>query len=628
MASYSSRCSHSCYLHLSIERGSFLCQVRHVLQPAKNAVPTTTLQLPLPPPPSTFVSSKLISHLYIIYDITLLENLRAFSSLTMAYRTAKKVVTFDDVDPTIIRQRRNTRSQSPSKKTLQNQSSTASRPSNSPSPSKAPSQTGSGMTSKSTSSLSTGQSSAKSRSDNVSRSTRSQSPTKAFHNAVSETFKRKAKTPSPTKSGLSKKPRTTANMDIRRPEIIPWDFTSQSKASTGVSSHSNLASDGAASSNIIYSPAVEPSDEGDRYGSRSPESENSQNQLDQDTPDFDAEDQDDIDQDIHDLDDDNQDQDGDSNQEVDSFRQQRSPNVSAYSKEKSSNLHQGPQADTNKGDPRDKSPREHHQQAKHVRQSLADFKKALEQVAKPPGIHFVRSSTPRGTDNLRHRRSQSKDGKITQLQIASLEKTMEALDDLDNHFGERLKSLEEAESITVIAESGKSATEPQTARADPSQPERTLGEEYIPVRFAYPQHPQGEQSDDWWVRSVRELFDKVMSCAEKHYGQVDIKVDINKEDGSYWANAQATPELENYVSMVAEADPRNGGWDRLITEKSQRAYLITGIIAKVLEAKVFDPLLFGAEKSQVEFLEELEKKFIDNEGKSHFFNSKIILACF
>lgn len=66
--------------------------------------------------------------------------------------------------------------------------------------------------------------------------------------------------------------------------------------------------------------------------------------------------------------------------------------------------------------------------------------------------------------------------------------------------------------------------------------------------------------------------------------------------------------------MVVHADEYSGGWDRILSEPTQRFYLLVGILARILESKIFGELLFGATECQRLRLENNERAlFLEHE---------------
>jgi hypothetical protein len=79
---------------------------------------------------------------------------------------------------------------------------------------------------------------------------------------------------------------------------------------------------------------------------------------------------------------------------------------------------------------------------------------------------------------------------------------------------------------------------------------------------------------------------------------------------------QMSSEFLRYSMMVAEPDDSLGDWNRTLFNGNERQYLLVGILARVLEAKVFRELLFGASADQKKQLEDLEMSFDEIEGTS------------
>ncbi|KAJ4236928.1 hypothetical protein NW759_000051 [Fusarium solani] len=69
-----------------------------------------------------------------------------------------------------------------------------------------------------------------------------------------------------------------------------------------------------------------------------------------------------------------------------------------------------------------------------------------------------------------------------------------------------------------------------------------------------------------------------------------------------------------YVQLVAHPDARAGKWGRLLSDKAERTCLLTAIIFKVLDAKVFESLLFGAGPEHEKLLRSFDTALRDKEG--------------
>ncbi|RSL55770.1 hypothetical protein CEP54_009190 [Fusarium duplospermum] len=69
-----------------------------------------------------------------------------------------------------------------------------------------------------------------------------------------------------------------------------------------------------------------------------------------------------------------------------------------------------------------------------------------------------------------------------------------------------------------------------------------------------------------------------------------------------------------YVQLVAHPDARAGKWTRLLSDKGERACLLTAMIFKILDNKVFTRLLFGAGPDHEALLNSFDAALINAEG--------------
>lgn len=119
-------------------------------------------------------------------------------------------------------------------------------------------------------------------------------------------------------------------------------------------------------------------------------------------------------------------------------------------------------------------------------------------------------------------------------------------------------------------------------------------------------------TDEWFRNEFERLYDQVVNFVDIFFHQFD---DIPLESSlSPWIGMSF--EFVRYSIMVAEPDDSLGDWNRILLERNERRYLLVGILARILEAKVFGELLFGASKGQKKQLEELERSSIEVEGTS------------
>jgi hypothetical protein len=118
------------------------------------------------------------------------------------------------------------------------------------------------------------------------------------------------------------------------------------------------------------------------------------------------------------------------------------------------------------------------------------------------------------------------------------------------------------------------------------------------------------RTDEWFRDEFGRLYDQVVNFVDIFFCQFD---DMPLESSlSPWI--EMSSEFVRYSTMVAEPDGSLGDWNRILLERNERRYLIVGILARIIEAKIFGELLFGASTGQKKQLEDLERSSIEVEG--------------
>jgi hypothetical protein len=117
-------------------------------------------------------------------------------------------------------------------------------------------------------------------------------------------------------------------------------------------------------------------------------------------------------------------------------------------------------------------------------------------------------------------------------------------------------------------------------------------------------------TDEWFRDEFERLYAQVGDFVDMFFCQFE---DISLESNLCpWI--EMSSEFVRYSTMVAELDNRSGDWNRILLKRNERWYLLVGILARILEAKVFAELLFGASKGQKKKLEDLERSSVELEG--------------
>ncbi|KAK0731391.1 hypothetical protein B0H67DRAFT_549168 [Lasiosphaeris hirsuta] len=134
--------------------------------------------------------------------------------------------------------------------------------------------------------------------------------------------------------------------------------------------------------------------------------------------------------------------------------------------------------------------------------------------------------------------------------------------------------------------------------------------------------PADELGTLWYEMVIVHLFLRVSVFANTYFGFSDITEPVSgfaenpTKDGipRLWNEGRFSKEFRHYASLVARQDNNSGGWDVLLSQAVHRKYLVTGIIARVLQAMVFDELLFGADSMQLTMFDAQDKALLEVEG--------------
>jgi hypothetical protein len=118
-------------------------------------------------------------------------------------------------------------------------------------------------------------------------------------------------------------------------------------------------------------------------------------------------------------------------------------------------------------------------------------------------------------------------------------------------------------------------------------------------------------TNEYFYNEFECLYEKVTNFVNKFFCQTNPTIAAKKL--SWWLR-DLSPEFLSYTGMVVHVDEYSGGWDRILSEPTQRLYLLVGILARVFESKIFGELLFGATERQRLRLEKNERVlFLEHE---------------
>ncbi|KAI1138027.1 hypothetical protein F5Y05DRAFT_48122 [Hypoxylon sp. FL0543] len=128
-------------------------------------------------------------------------------------------------------------------------------------------------------------------------------------------------------------------------------------------------------------------------------------------------------------------------------------------------------------------------------------------------------------------------------------------------------------------------------------------------------HPS-DYSDDFYKRHFRQLYSNTVQFAKKWFdGQLNLSrlEGRNREHNRIWS-LELTPQFIEYAGLVAHDDLHFQGWPTTLNDSVHRRWLVVGILAQIMEKKIFNQLFFGADDDIADELERQDLKWIREEG--------------
>ncbi|KAI1642663.1 uncharacterized protein F4817DRAFT_352341 [Daldinia loculata] len=199
----------------------------------------------------------------------------------------------------------------------------------------------------------------------------------------------------------------------------------------------------------------------------------------------------------------------------------------------------------------------------------------------------------------RHVRAAKKEGRWNEWRLRDIvnEEPDDSSDESDDHHRRRGKNSRKGSQRYKIAEELRHDSRP--AHIDFEQ---LLG------RIAHP----GDYDDDFYKTHYANLYTKTVEFATKWFDG-NVNLDNFSHPAQIWT-ANMTEQFAEYTRLVAHEDRGNGGWPIILNDATQRKWLIVGILGQVMEKKIFNELLFGADEDTEEELERLDFKWMEKEG--------------
>ncbi|KAI1094108.1 hypothetical protein F5B19DRAFT_490853 [Rostrohypoxylon terebratum] len=129
------------------------------------------------------------------------------------------------------------------------------------------------------------------------------------------------------------------------------------------------------------------------------------------------------------------------------------------------------------------------------------------------------------------------------------------------------------------------------------------------------EHP-GDYSDEFFTTQWHSLYDNTLTLVEKYFDcSIDFRYLKESQEGpnQIWGML-LTEQFIEYARLVCQEDPKVGGWPAILNESAQRKWLIVGILAQIMEKKIFNELCFGADENIQAELERLDHIWTSKEG--------------
>ncbi|OTA90699.1 hypothetical protein M434DRAFT_13720 [Hypoxylon sp. CO27-5] len=129
-------------------------------------------------------------------------------------------------------------------------------------------------------------------------------------------------------------------------------------------------------------------------------------------------------------------------------------------------------------------------------------------------------------------------------------------------------------------------------------------------------HPK-DYDDAFYKTHLDNLYHLTVEFATKWFdGNISlayIQGRTEEASGQIWAS-NLTPQFTQYARLVAHEDLDHQGWPTTLNNPVHRRWFIVGVLAQIMEKRIFNELLFGANKEIEEELQRQDLKFLDKEG--------------
>ncbi len=153
---------------------------------------------------------------------------------------------------------------------------------------------------------------------------------------------------------------------------------------------------------------------------------------------------------------------------------------------------------------------------------------------------------------------------------------------------------------------------------------RTLADiaQYKPTRLEFTfQQPAEDWSDDWYELLVSHLYERARRFALDEFGYTVAAP--RGRSASVWAK-DFSAEFISLASQATRKDVNIGGWDTILLDGKDRAYLVLGVLSRVLDEYVFSELAFGDSEANKKLWNALDENHLEEEGKEFLFLSHFL----
>ncbi|KAI1870952.1 hypothetical protein JX265_005992 [Neoarthrinium moseri] len=108
----------------------------------------------------------------------------------------------------------------------------------------------------------------------------------------------------------------------------------------------------------------------------------------------------------------------------------------------------------------------------------------------------------------------------------------------------------------------------------------------------------------------RQVYELAVKWAEKYFAMHGLRTRIEDEA---WLQ-DLSPQFVQYANLVVHEDHQFGGYSQILNDKRNRKWLVVGILAQIIEKKIYTELLFGMTDEQRRLLDEQDAQLLGADG--------------